>query len=46
MRWAEHHGLGQRRGRGGWFGQAEDANGVHNPSDATGGTIRMANSGD
>ena len=27
-------------------GQAADANGVHNPSDATGGTIRMANSGD
>ncbi len=27
-------------------GQAAGANGVHNPSDATGGTIRMANSGD
>ncbi|HEX5810571.1 MAG TPA: ABC transporter substrate-binding protein, partial [Pseudonocardia sp.] len=31
---------------GGTGGQAADANGVHNPSDATGGTIRMANSGD
>jgi peptide/nickel transport system substrate-binding protein len=33
-------------GSGGGAGQAADANGVHNPSDATGGTIRMANSGD
>ena len=31
---------------GGTGGQTADANGVHNPSDATGGTIRMANSGD
>ena len=31
---------------GGSGGQAADAGGVHNPSDATGGTIRMANSGD
>ena len=31
---------------GGSGGQAADANGVHNPSDAPGGTIRMANSGD
>ena len=27
-------------------GQAADANGVHNPSDAKGGTLRLANSGD
>jgi len=33
-------------GSGGGAGQAADANGVHNPSDATGGTIRMANSVD
>jgi peptide/nickel transport system substrate-binding protein len=33
-------------GTGGGTGQAPDANGVHNPSDVTGGTIRMANSGD
>ena len=30
----------------GGAGQAADANGVHNPSDATGGTLRMANQGD
>jgi peptide/nickel transport system substrate-binding protein len=33
-------------GSGGGAGQAADANGVHNPSDATGGTLRMANQGD
>ena len=38
-------GSGSGGGTGGG-GQAADANGVHNPSDATGGTIRMANSGD
>src|SRR3954468_11418588 len=31
---------------GGGGGGAADANGVHNPSDATGGTLRYANSGD
>jgi peptide/nickel transport system substrate-binding protein len=31
---------------GGGGGGAADANGVHNPSDATGGTLRMANNGD
>ena len=36
---------GTGRGGGG-AGQAADANGVHNPSDATGGTLRMANQGD
>ena len=39
-------GSGSGGGTGGGAGQAEDANGIHNPSDATGGTIRMANSGD
>ena len=39
-------GSGSGGGTGGGTGQAADANGVHNPSDATGGTIRMANSGD
>jgi len=39
-------GSGSGGGAGGGSSQAEDANGVHNPSDATGGTIRMANSGD
>ena len=31
---------------GGGGGAAADANGVHNPSDATGGTLRFANNGD
>lgn len=39
-------GSGSGGSGGGSGGQAADANGVHNPSDATGGTIRMANSGD
>ena len=39
-------GTGSGGSGGGSGGQAADANGVHNPSDATGGTIRMANSGD
>ena len=33
-------------GSGGGGGGAADANGVHNPSDQTGGTLRYANSGD
>ncbi len=33
-------------GSGGGGGAAADANGVHNPSDATGGTLRFANNGD
>jgi peptide/nickel transport system substrate-binding protein len=39
-------GSGSGGSGGGSGGQAADANGVHNPSDAPGGTIRMANSGD
>jgi peptide/nickel transport system substrate-binding protein len=39
-------GTGSGGTGGGGSGQAADANGIHNPSDATGGTIRMANSGD
>ena len=47
MRRAEHHGLpAAAAAPGAGTGQAADANGVHNPSDVTGGTIRMANSGD
>ena len=33
-------------GGGGEDGQAADVNGVHNPSDVKGGTLRMANAGD
>jgi peptide/nickel transport system substrate-binding protein len=39
-------GSGSGGSGGGSGGQAADVNGVHNPSDAPGGTIRMANSGD
>jgi peptide/nickel transport system substrate-binding protein len=40
---ASSGGSGSGSGSG---GGAADANGVHNPSDATGGTLRYANSGD
>lgn len=39
-------GSGSGGGTGGGTGQAADANGVHNPSDAKGGTLRFAHSGD
>jgi peptide/nickel transport system substrate-binding protein len=39
-------GSGSGGSGGGSGGQAADVNGVHNPSDAPGGTIRMAHSGD
>jgi peptide/nickel transport system substrate-binding protein len=39
-------GSGSGGGTGGGAGGAADAGGIHNPSDAPGGTIRMANSGD
>jgi peptide/nickel transport system substrate-binding protein len=39
-------GSGGSGGGTGGGGQAADANGVHNPSEVKGGTLRMANSGD
>ena len=50
-RWCWPPAGGQRAssggsGSGGGGGGAADANGVHNPSDAKGGTLRFANSGD
>ena len=39
-------GSGSGGGSGGGSAQAPDVNGVHNPSTATGGTLRFANSGD